>query len=105
MTVIDLHGKVALVTGSARRVGKGIALELARQGMPQVIHHNSSNSSIAEATAAEVRALGVEAIVVQGDHSKPADVQRIFDAIKAKYGRLDVLVNSASILNKGSILD
>lgn len=105
MTVIDLRGKVALVTGSAQRIGKTIALELARQGMNQVIHHNGSDARIAEATADEVRALGVEAIVVRADHSQPADVQRLFDAVKVKYGRLDVLVNNASILIKGSILD
>jgi NAD(P)-dependent dehydrogenase (short-subunit alcohol dehydrogenase family) len=104
MAVIELKGKIALVTGSARRVGKAIALELARQGMHQVVHHKASDQE-ADETAAEIRALGVEAIVVKADQSQPADVQHLFDAIRAHYRRLDLLVNSASIFNRGDILD
>ncbi len=104
MAVIELAGKVALVTGSARRVGKAIALELARQGMRQIVHHSSSDQEAAE-TAAEIKALGVDAIIVKADQTIPGDVQRLFDTIRQHYGRLDVLVNSASIFNPGSIID
>src|SRR6185436_16715156 len=58
MAVIDLKGKIALVTGSARRVGKAIALELARQGMNLVVHHSASDRE-ADETAVAIRALGV----------------------------------------------
>ncbi len=104
MAVLTLKDKVALVTGSARRVGKAIALELARQGMHQVVHHSASHRE-ADETAAEIRALGVDAIVVKADQSQPADVQRLFDAIRAHYGRLDLLINSASVFKTGSIVD
>ncbi len=104
MAVIELAGKVALVTGSARRVGKAIALELARQGMRQIVHHSSSDQEAAE-TAAEIKALGVDAIIVKADQTIPGDVQRLFDTIRQHYGRLDVLVNSASIFHRASIID
>nr|AIA18854.1 Enoyl-(Acyl carrier protein) reductase [uncultured bacterium] len=103
MAAIKLSGKVALVTGSARRVGKAIALELARHGMGQIIHHSNSDQE-AKATAAEVQALGVEAVVVKADLSQPAEIQRLFDETRQHFGRLDVLVNSASTFKPGDIL-
>src|SRR5579859_3032409 len=104
MTTIDLKGKVALVTGSARRVGKAIALELARCGMHQVIHHNHSNAE-AQTTAREISALGVEMAIVKADQSQPAEVERMFAEIRARFGRLDLLVNSASLFERGSFID
>jgi NAD(P)-dependent dehydrogenase (short-subunit alcohol dehydrogenase family) len=104
MAAVELKGKVALVTGSARRVGKAIALELARQGMNLVVHHSASDRE-ADETAAEIRSLGVDAIIVRADQSQPADVQRLFDATRAHYGRLDLLVNNASIFKAGNIVD
>ncbi len=104
MPAIELKGKVALVTGSARRVGKAIALELARQGMHQVIHHHDSDDE-AQKTAEEVRALGVDALVVKADQRRLADVQSLFEAVRGHFGRLDLLVNSASDFMPGSILD
>src|SRR5690348_12887759 len=91
MTAIDLKGQVALVTGSARRVGKAIALELAKNGVHQVIHHSSSDQE-AESTASEIRALGVEAIIAKADLRQPAEVNHLFQQIKQHYGRLDILV-------------
>lgn len=104
MATIDLKGKVALVTGSARRVGKAIALELARQGMHQIIHHSNSDQE-AEVTSREISALGVDTLIVKADQSQPAEVERMFTAIRAHFGHIDVLVNSASIFQSGSILD
>ncbi len=104
MATIELRGKVALVTGSARRVGKVIALELARHGMHQVIHHSSSDQE-AEATAREIAALHVETLIVKADQSQPAEVERLFMAIRSRFGRIDLLVNSASTFEPGSILD
>jgi 3-oxoacyl-[acyl-carrier protein] reductase/pteridine reductase len=104
MTIIDLSDKVALVTGSARRVGKAIALELARQGMHQVVHYNASERE-AKAAADEIRALGVKAITVKADHSQPADVQLLFERVHQHLGRLDVLVNSASIFKPANVME
>jgi NAD(P)-dependent dehydrogenase (short-subunit alcohol dehydrogenase family) len=100
----SLENSVVLVTGSARRVGRVIGLEFARNGANVVIHHSSSPEE-AEGAAAEARALGVDAIVVQADQSKPAEVSRMFEAIRAHYGRLDVLVNSAASFKKADFLE
>src|SRR5438105_7476207 len=104
MPAIELKGKVALVTGSARRVGKAIALELARQGMHQVIHHHDSDDEALK-TADKVRALGVDALVVKADQRRLAEVQSLFEAVRGHFGRLDLLVNSASDFMPSSILD
>ena len=101
-----LKNKVVLVTGSARRVGRAIALEFARQGADLVIHHASpSSESDARSAVDEAKACGVDAIIVTGDQSNPEDVVRMFESIKAHYGRLDVLVNSAANFKRASLLD
>ncbi len=104
MTPIDLHGKVALVTGSARRVGRAIALELAAQGMHQVVHHSGSDQA-AEETARDIRALGLEAFIVKADLRQPEAIQKLFEAVRARYRRLDLLVNSAASFKARPILD
>ncbi|MCL4877288.1 MAG: SDR family oxidoreductase [Anaerolineae bacterium] len=102
--LIDLKEKVVFVTGSARRVGKAIALEFARQGANLVVHHSSSDQSAAQ-TAAEIRALGVEVLVVKGDYTRPDEVETNFSAVREHYGRLDVMVNSASIFESTPLLE
>ncbi|NDJ52114.1 MAG: SDR family oxidoreductase [Chloroflexi bacterium] len=102
----DLRGKIAFVTGSARRVGRAIALEFAKEGCNLVIHHSSPRSADdAQDTAEEARALGVETMVTSGDQSKPEDVERIFGEIKDHYGRLDIMINSAAIFKRTDLLD
>src|ERR1700694_1777263 len=91
----DLRDKVVLVTGSARRVGRAIALGFAKQGATLVIHHGHSAQD-AESAANEAREFGVKAIVVSADLTKPAAVTDLFQAIREHYGRLDVVVNSAA---------
>lgn len=99
----ELTGKVALVTGSAHRVGKVIALELARRGVNQVVHYNSSDAEAIQ-TSDEITALGVQAIRVRADQSDPTQVDTLFEAIRVKFGRLDILVNSASIFHEADLL-
>jgi len=99
----SLAGKVALVTGSAHRVGKAIALELARRGAHQLIHYSASETEAAQ-TVAEVQALGVQAISFRADQSDPAQVAALFEAVSAHFGRLDILVNSASIFEQADLL-
>ncbi len=101
---INLAGKVVCVTGSARRVGRAIALAFAQKGANVVIHHHASDADAATA-ASEARAMGVEALVVKGDQSHPNDVSRIFSDIEAHYGRLDVIVNSAANYLQNHLLD
>jgi 3-oxoacyl-[acyl-carrier protein] reductase len=102
--LVDLKNRVVCVTGSARRVGRAIALEFARQGANLVIHHSSSNAD-AESAVAEAKTLGADAITVKADQSNPDEVKRMFETIRAHYGRLDVFVNSAASFKKGNLLD
>jgi len=93
---MDLHGKVALVTGGAVRVGKAISLALAGAGADIVMNYNTSSSD-AQETAAGIGALGRRALTYQADVSQRDGVQAMVDAAIERFGRLDVLVNSASV--------
>lgn len=86
---------VALVTGSARRVGRAIALELARGGFDLVVHWRSSRKD-AEATAAEIGSLGARAWLVRADLRKIGEVEGLIGSVTELCGRLDLLVNNAS---------
>ncbi|MGC8781056.1 MAG: SDR family NAD(P)-dependent oxidoreductase [Anaerolineae bacterium] len=96
---MDLNGKVALVTGGAVRVGKAIALALARAGADVAINYHSS-ADAAAATAAEIEALGRRAVAIRADVAQAAQVQALVDEAVTRLGRLDVLVNSASLWRK-----
>lgn len=87
---------VALVTGAARRVGRAIALELARAGFDVGVHHRASSSE-AGAVVGELAALGARATAVRADLARPGEIAAMFQALDAAYGRLDVLVNSAAV--------
>jgi len=101
---MELKGKVGLVTGAAHRIGRDIALELARQGVHLVIHYNAS-AEAAERTLADARALGVDAIAVRADQSRGDEVAALFAAVQHRFGRLDVLVNSAAVMERKPLLD
>jgi NAD(P)-dependent dehydrogenase (short-subunit alcohol dehydrogenase family) len=91
-----LKNQVALVTGSARRLGRVIALTLARAGASVVVNYNHSRAEARE-TAREIEALGVEAFVARADVSRPASVRAMFRAVEKRFGRLDLLVNNAGV--------
>lgn len=101
---ISLTDKLVMVTGSARRVGKQIALAFAHQGCHVVIHHSNSDSD-AEATAQEIRDLGRQALVVKGDHSTYSTIEANFEQIKTHFDHLDILVNSAGVFPATPFLD
>lgn len=90
-------GKVALVTGAARRIGKAIALALAERGADIVIHFNSGARE-AEETAEAVRARGVRAALLHGDLSDVATAEQLPVLAQRAFGRLDILVNSAAMM-------
>src|SRR5690348_925019 len=100
----DLKNKVVCVTGSARRVGRAIAMGFARQGANLVIHHSSSSTEAASA-AEEARSYGIEALVVSADQADPEAVATMFAGIRRRYGRLDVLVNSAASFRHTPLLE
>jgi len=89
-----LTGRVALVTGGAKRIGRSIALALAADGADIALNFRSSKDD-AEATAREIRAAGRRCELLQGDVAQKRDVQRIFHDVERHFGRLDVLINNA----------
>jgi NAD(P)-dependent dehydrogenase (short-subunit alcohol dehydrogenase family) len=99
-----LESKTALVTGASKGVGKGIALELARCGCDIAVNYNSDARG-AEATAAEVRALGRQAFVVAADVGLAADVERMFEEVLRPFPRLHILVNNAGMQTWKPLLD
>ena len=93
---LRLDGKVALVTGASSGIGRGIAIVLAEAGADVTVVYNTDPDS-PEVTAESVRAAGRTALVHQADVGDANDVQRLFDAHFATFGRIDVLVNNAGI--------
>ena len=89
----DLDGRVALVTGSAAGLGRGLALALADAGADVAVHYYSSDDEAAT-TAADARAFGADATTVQGDVTDPESVDALFDEVEAELGGVDVLVNN-----------
>lgn len=95
MVTMRFSGKVAVVTGSGRGIGKAIALRLAREGADLVINF-FRNREPAEATAEEVRALGRRAEVVRADVGDPDGLERLIGETGERYGGLDILINNAA---------
>ncbi len=91
-----LANKIALVTGASKGIGASIAKHLGAAGATVVVNYASSKSG-ADKTIAEIEAAGGTAWAVQGDFSKPEEITRTFAEIKAKHGKLDVLVNNAGV--------
>ncbi len=91
-----LAGKVALVTGSVRRIGRATALAAARDGAAVVIHARDSADEAA-ATAKEIEACGVPSLVCLADMTDETAVRAMVAKIRERFGRLDVLVNNAGI--------
>jgi 3-oxoacyl-[acyl-carrier protein] reductase len=92
----ELAGKVAVVTGAGRNIGRAIALHLARAGAAVVVNARS-NQAEADAVVAEIAAAGGKAIAVLADVADPAAVEAMAQAALKAFGRIDILVNNASL--------
>ncbi|MCA8032359.1 SDR family oxidoreductase [Burkholderia arboris] len=102
--MIQPSEKVALVTGSSRGIGAEIAIRLARDGFKVVVNYASS-AAPAEEVAATIRESGGDALLVKADIADPAATIAMFDATEKAFGRVDVVVNSAGVMNQAKIAD
>src|SRR3954469_20845098 len=94
-SVRDLQGRVALVTGGGRGIGRAIVLELARRGADVLVNY-FRNESTGQQTADLATAMGVRARAFRRHVGDPDRTQRMFDEIHSTWGRLDILVNNAA---------
>lgn len=99
-----LDGKVALVTGASRGIGRATAVRLAQDGAAVVLNY-VANEPAAREVQALIRAQGGEAELVQADVTALAEIPRLFDAATARFGKLDILVNNAGVGGRGSVGD
>lgn len=101
---MSLHGKVAIVTGASRGIGRQIAIQLAASGVKVVVNY-SSNSGKAEEAVQTIEASGGEAAAIRADVSKVGEVETLFAETLERFGRLDILVNNAGIMECTAIED
>ena len=95
---MDINGKVALITGSAKRIGREIALELARRGARIAVHYRSSATEAKEVA-------GDTGAAFQAELTNTTAMEKMFRALDEKFGRLDILVNSASMFSSATVDD
>ena len=98
-----LGGKVALVTGAAKRLGRAVALRLAAEGADVVVHYRSSEAE-ANSAVAEIEKLGRRGLAIAADLSNVAEIKRLVDEAGKHFGRLDILVNSAANFLPSSVI-
>ncbi|MBZ5528253.1 MAG: SDR family oxidoreductase [Acidobacteriia bacterium] len=98
----SLHGRVALVTGGARRLGRAVALGLAHAGADIVLHYRGSDVA-ARSAAAEIEGLGRRAFPVSADLRQVSEIRRLIDGASTRFSRLDFLVNSAAVFSPASL--
>ena len=91
---MSFQGKTALITGSSRGIGRGIALKLAEKGARIAVHY-FQNSDAAQATLEKIRAAGSDGFIVQADICQPEDIRRMFQQVRSQFGSLDIFVANA----------
>jgi pteridine reductase len=102
---LDLTDQVALVTGSAHRVGRAIAIALAKAGVHIMVHYNSSDPQAVRATLHDIKSEGVDAFECKSDLSQAEGIQQLMDSFSEHFGRMNILVNSASVFPTRSFMD
>ena len=91
-----LSGKIALVTGASRGIGKAIAIELARNGADVAVNYNRNEKEALEVVE-DIKKLGCKSIAIKADVGSFDDAAAMFEAVKKEFGRIDILVNNAGI--------
>jgi 3-oxoacyl-[acyl-carrier protein] reductase len=101
---MNLQGKVAIVTGASRGIGRAIAHRLGQAGASVVVNYAGNEAAANEAVAA-VEAAGGLAVAIQADVSDRSQVNRLFDETLGRFGKLDILVNNAGIMFNKPLID
>jgi len=91
---MPLQGKHALITGSSRGIGRGIALKLAEHGVNIAVHYHTQ-AEAANETLVQVKAHGAEGCLIQADVTRPEEISRMFDRVQQEFGTLDIFVSNA----------
>jgi 2-deoxy-D-gluconate 3-dehydrogenase len=103
-TALSLNGKVALVTGASKGIGKAIALTYAKAGAEIAACSRGSVAGQLEAVAEDIKKIGRKSIAIQADTSRKDDIDRMVKTVIDQFGRIDILVNNAGILIRSSLL-
>ena len=101
---MELEGKIALVTGSSRGIGKTIALELARNGCTVIVHGSKKSDALSNSFE-NVRKLSPDSLIVAAELSKPGEIDELFSQINKAFAGLDILVNNAATQNPSPVLE
>ena len=101
---METAGRIALVTGGARRVGRAFSLALAEAGCDVIVNYNGSADEARE-TVSAIERLGRRALAVQADVSRADEIARLAAATEQAFGRLDILVNSASLFQRTPVAE
>ena len=104
MSEAKLAGKVAIITGASRGIGAAIAKRFARDGASVVVNYATSQAAAEEVVAA-IKSAGGQAVAVKADVGKPAEIPTLFAAAKSNFGRLDILVNNAAVMQRTFLPD
>ena len=101
---MDAAGKVALITGGARRVGRALSLGLGRAGADVAVNYHSSSAE-ARSVVGELEAMGRRAVAIKADVSRRSEIQQLIRTVGEEFGRLDILVNSAASFESAPFLE
>ncbi|MFZ5831523.1 MAG: SDR family NAD(P)-dependent oxidoreductase [Planctomycetota bacterium] len=99
-----LQGKIALVTGASKGIGRALAIGMAREGADVVVNYNSDRDG-ADAVVAEITELNRRAVAVKADVGQVAEIREMFARVQQEFGRLDVLVNNAGVTGWTSLFE
>lgn len=100
---IDLSGKIALVTGGSRGIGRETCIMLAKTGAKVIINYHKSEEK-ADTLRSEIAGAGGEAVTFRADVSDPEQVDKLFEFIRSSYKKIDILVNNAGIIKDNLLL-
>lgn len=101
---MGLNGKVAIVTGASRGIGRQVAIQLAQSGAQVVVNYSSSRGK-ADEVVKTIEQLGGQAAAIQADMSKVREVEALFSETLERFGRVDILVNNAGLMENHPIAD